>query len=103
MRRISPSEATVVPGSANTHYEKKAHLSFLWQVSEVDAEGTKVYASQSGVGGSDLLRRPSKTRSHMTASPLILTPGNFEVLKVPTWLEAFENGTQIESHSPTLY
>lgn len=46
------------------------------QVSEVDAEKTKAYASQSGVGGSDLLRRPSKTRSHMTASPLILTPGN---------------------------
>lgn len=69
------------------------------QVSEVDAEKTKAYASQSGVGGSDLLRRPSKTRSHMTASPLILTPGNFEVLKVPTWLEAFENGTQ----SPMLY
>lgn len=48
-----------------------------------------------------------RPESHMAASPLILTLGIFEVLKVPTWLEPSENKTkqtiQTESHSPKLY
>lgn len=56
----------------------------------MDAEETKVDVAQGGVGGSDLLKRPSKTRSHPAAIPLTLTTGTLEVLKVPTWLAALK-------------
>lgn len=40
------------------------------------------------------LRRPPMVRSHPAAIPLILPMGIFEVLKVPTWLEAFGNSNR---------
>lgn len=67
----------------------------------MNAVGTKVYVCK--VVGEALTYRPSKTRSHPAAMPLILTMGIFEVLKAPTWLEAFENDTHIEPHSSLPY
>lgn len=95
-----PSEATMFLGSANAH-EKRSHLGFLWQVTEMNADGTKVYVCR--VVWETLTYRPSKTRSHPAAIPLLPTMRTFEVLKVPTWLEAFENDTQIEPHSSLPY
>lgn len=63
----------------------------------MNADGTKVYVCR--VVWEALTYRPSKTRSHPAAMPLLLTMGILEVLKVPTWLEALENDTHTEPHS----